>query len=45
MEKAVDVMLGEAVGPPMEDWFRRKGYLKTDELLRVTEMARASSKG
>lgn len=23
----------------MEDWFRRKGYLKADELLRVTELA------
>ena len=23
--------------PAMEDWFRRKGYLKTDEWLEVTE--------
>ena len=26
----------------MEDWFRRKSYLKADERLRVTEMVRAS---
>jgi len=24
----------------MEDWFRRKGYLKPEERLRVTEIAR-----
>ena len=24
--------------PAMEDWFRRKGYLKTDERLEVTEI-------
>ena len=24
--------------PAMEDWFRRKGYLKADELLEVLEM-------
>jgi hypothetical protein len=23
--------------PAMQDWFRRKGYLKTDEILRITE--------
>lgn len=26
----------------MEDWFRRKGYLKADETLRVTELPRAA---
>jgi hypothetical protein len=35
----------ERLQPAMEDWFRRKGYLKSDELLRVTEMARATSQG
>jgi hypothetical protein len=24
----------------MEDWFRRKGYLKSDETLRVSELSR-----
>lgn len=33
----------ERLGPAMEDWFRRKGYLKGNERLRVTEMARAGS--
>jgi hypothetical protein len=32
----------ERLGAAMEDWFRRKGYLKEDERLRVTEMAQAS---
>lgn len=27
----------------MEDWFRRKGYLKVDERLRVTEMEKVRS--
>lgn len=31
----------ERLGAAMEDWFRRKGYLKGYERLRVTEMARA----
>src|SRR5271154_3756360 len=31
----------ERLGVAMGDWFRRKGYLKGDERLRVTEMARA----
>jgi hypothetical protein len=31
----------ERLGPAMEDWFRRKGYLKADERLRVVETARA----
>ena len=26
----------------MEDWFRRKGYMKADERLEVVELARAS---
>ena len=26
----------------MEDWFRRKGYMKADEQLEVVELARAS---
>ena len=28
----------------MEDWFRRKGYLKTEERLEVRELATASVK-
>jgi hypothetical protein len=31
--------------PAMEDWFRRKGYLKSDERLKVTEMARQAVDG
>ncbi|HEX4322662.1 MAG TPA: hypothetical protein VHZ52_17235 [Acidobacteriaceae bacterium] len=31
----------ERLRAAMEDWFRRKGYLKAGELLRVAEMARA----
>jgi hypothetical protein len=27
----------ERLGPAMEDWFRRKGYLKVGEKLRVSE--------
>lgn len=30
----------ERLGPAMEDWFRRKGYLKPEERLEVTERAR-----
>jgi hypothetical protein len=30
----------ERLGLAMEDWFRRKGYLKVDERLIVTELAR-----
>ena len=29
--------------PAMEDWFRRKGYLKPEERLEVAEMAAESS--
>ena len=29
----------ERLGPAMEDWFRRKGYLKKDELLLVRELS------
>jgi hypothetical protein len=29
----------------MEDWFRRKGYLKPDERLAVTEITRRSAAG
>jgi hypothetical protein len=28
----------ERLGPAMEDWFRRKGYLKSDERLEVKEL-------
>jgi hypothetical protein len=28
--------------PAMEDWFRRKGYLKTDERLEVIEIGSAT---
>jgi len=31
----------ERLQPAMEDWFRRKGYLKADERLEVVEMERA----
>ena len=30
----------ERLGPAMEDWFRRKGYLKKDERLLVLELSR-----
>ncbi len=29
----------EDLRPAMEDWFRRKGYLKPAETLRITELA------
>jgi len=29
----------EKLIPAMEDWFRRKGYLKPAETLRITELA------
>jgi hypothetical protein len=35
----------ERLGVAMEDWFRRKGYLKGDERLRVTELERAGHAG
>ena len=35
----------ERLGVAMEDWFRRKGYLKGVERLRVTEMERAGHAG
>jgi hypothetical protein len=28
----------DRLGPAMEDWFRRKGYLKADERLTVKEL-------
>jgi hypothetical protein len=31
----------DRLGPAMEDWFRRKGYLKRDERLEVLELDRA----
>jgi hypothetical protein len=30
----------DRLGPAMEDWFRRKGYLKADERLLVKELDR-----
>ena len=30
----------DRLGPSMEDWFRRKGYLKAGERLEVRELAR-----
>jgi len=33
----------ERLGPAMEDWFRRKGYLKADERLAVAELSRAAT--
>ena len=35
----------ERLGVAMEDWFRRKGYLKTEERLAVTEVTRRSAEG
>jgi hypothetical protein len=35
----------ERLAEAMENWFRRKGYLKVDELLTVTEMERADHAG
>ena len=35
----------ERLAVAMEDWFRRKGYLKTDERLAVTEITRRSGEG
>ena len=29
--------------PAMENWFRRKGYLKPDERLQVTEIAQVQA--
>jgi hypothetical protein len=31
----------ERIQPAMEDWFRRKGYLKPGERLEITELPRA----
>jgi hypothetical protein len=31
--------------PAMEDWFRRKGYLKAEERLEVRELAAALTRG
>ena len=31
----------ERLGPAMEDWFRRKGYLKAGEWVKVTEQVRS----
>jgi len=36
MEAGLRVPL-ERLAPAMEDWFRRKGYLKPGERLRITE--------
>jgi hypothetical protein len=33
----------ERLGPAMEDWFRRKGYLKPGERLQITELTRRSA--
>jgi len=33
----------ERLGPAMEDWFRRKGYLKPEERLQVVELTRRSA--
>jgi len=30
----------ERLRPAMEDWFRRKGYLKPEERLEITELSR-----
>jgi len=31
----------DRLGPAMEEWFRRKGYLKADERLEVVELSAA----
>jgi len=33
----------DLLGPAMEDWFRRKGYLKAGERLEVVELAQAGA--
>lgn len=33
----------DRLGPAMEDWFRRKGYLKVQERLEVVEITSADS--
>jgi hypothetical protein len=35
----------DRLGPAMEDWFRRKGYLKGDERLRIAEITRRNGEG
>jgi hypothetical protein len=35
----------EHLQPAVEDWFRRKGYLKADERLQVAEITRHSGEG
>ncbi len=35
----------ERLQPAMEDWFRRKGYLKPGERLQVAEITRRSGEG
>jgi hypothetical protein len=32
----------ERLGPAMEDWFRRKGYLKAEERLEIAEIGAAT---
>jgi len=39
LEAGIRVPL-ERLGPAMEDWFRRKGYLAAEERLRVEELPR-----
>jgi hypothetical protein len=39
MEAGTRVPL-DRLRPAMEDWFRRKGYLKADEFLQIAELAR-----
>jgi hypothetical protein len=35
----------ERLQPAMEDWFRRKGYLKPGERLEIAEITRRSEEG
>lgn len=35
----------DRLGPAMEDWFRRKGYLKVDERLQVSELLPSKDMG
>jgi hypothetical protein len=44
MEAGTRVPL-DRLRPAMEDWFRRKGYLKADELLQIAEVGREEGLG
>jgi len=33
----------DRLGPAMEDWFRRKGYIKVDERIEIAELSPGST--